>query len=740
MKKMVVLSIVMGLAGTVFADTPTITVYGEEVVVTATRAEKRIGDVPVSVSVVTKDEMEQRSRVTFVDEALRYEAGACQKRTKFGDTMSRVTLRGFSGGQRTLVLLDGIPLNDACNGGTYLGDLPIGNVERIEVAKGPFSSLYGGEAMGGVINVITKTPEKEGIEFKSSASAYNTYQHILNYGNKMGRFSFFINLEKKSSEGDRTDLVTKSVNSGTSATKVTGWEKTTDSKGITTYLIGDKGKNYWDQLQYSGKFTYSLNPASKLSLSYTGGEHEYGYCDPQSYLKDVLGKPYDSGKVELNGDGTMTISQNDFLSTWGRSKPDIYGLAYESLIGVVALKGNLSLNCRDKFYVAPQTDATYHGGAGKLTKSPGNTLVVDIQGDMPLMNAHLITIGLNYRADSVESKDYKISNWKDESSLTGTINPTSAAEGKGRLMAIYSQSEVSLIENLKLFLGARCDTWKKYDASCVDSTNPTRYADKESTAFSPKLGVLYKCQRGSLPEFEKGLYKLDGIRASWGKAFRPPTIYELYKTWKSSTGKTYAGNPELIPETTQSWEIGIDQHLSKIAISATYFQSRIDDLIYSNWITGTYSVKQNAGCGKISGFEMEGKMKIASHLDAFANYTLQDTEITSNPADPKTVGKKFEHVPEKMYNLGLSFHRNAFDASCIYHFVDKLYATSDNIDVVTGVYGAYDTVETVDMKIGYALKENLRLSLAMDNLFDRKYYQSYKSPGRTVTFEVGCKY
>ncbi|MDI6781985.1 MAG: TonB-dependent receptor, partial [bacterium] len=256
----------------------------------------------------------------------------------------------------------------------------------------------------------------------------------------------------------------------------------------------------------------------------------------------------------------------------------------------------------------------------------------------------------------------------------------------------------------------------------------------EKSAFSPKVGLVYK------PEFEKGLYELDGIRASWGKAFRPPTIYDLYKTWKSATGKTYEGNPELSPETTQSWEVGIDQHLGKIAISGTYFQSKIDDLIYSKWLTGTYSVKENAGCGKIKGFEIDSKVKIGKGLSAFANYTHQDTEITSNPAESKTVGKDFEYVPEKMANIGFSFNRNNLDASCIWHFADKMYATSDNIDVIEGVYGAYDKVNTVDLKVGYTPKKYLRLAIAVDNLFDKEYYQFYKAPGRTITFETGYKY
>ncbi len=730
MKGMMVLGLVMGFVGSAFATgTPTITVYGEEIVVTATRQERNIGDVPVSVSVITKEEMEKRSRVTFVDEALKYEAGTCQKRTKFADTMSRVTLRGFSGGQRTLVLLDGMPINDAYNGGTYLGSLPIGNVQRIEVVKGPFSSLYGGEAMGGVINIITQTPEKESFEIKSSISAFNTYHHILNYGNNIGRFSFSVNLEKKTSEGDRTDLVTKSVTPGTSATQVTGWTKTTDSKGAVTYLIGDKGKNYWDQNQYGCKFSYTINPASKLSLSYTGGGNEYGYRDPQSYLITPTGTPTDNGIVELSGEGKMTISPKDFLSTWGRSKPDTYGMDYVTLLGGVALKGKVNLNCRDDFYISPETGAGYHGGNGKLSKTLGNTLNADVSGDIPWRGDSIITVGLNYRQDKAEARDYKVNNWKDETTRNG--EPAYKIEGNGRLVAIYTQAEVEPITNLLIFLGARYDSWQRYDASLLDGTKSAKYADQADSAFSPKVGLLYKCQ---------GWYNLDSIRASWGKAFRPPTTYELYRTWVSSTGKTYAGNSELIPETTQSWEIGLDQRLGKrITLSGTYFHSKIDDLIYSR-ATPTGSVKENAGCGKISGFEIEGKIQIATRLSAFANYTLQDTEITSNTADPKTVGKDFEFVPEKSYNLGLSFHRNAFDASCIWHFSDKLYVNSDNSDVVEGVYGAYDTVNTVDMKVGYLLKENLRLSLAMDNLLDKEYYQSYKAPGRTAMVEMGCKY
>lgn len=70
---------------------------------------------PLSTSVVTKDEVE-KIRATFIDEAIKYEPGAYLKRSKFAYTINNVTLRGFKGVERTLVLLDGQSLNDAYRG------------------------------------------------------------------------------------------------------------------------------------------------------------------------------------------------------------------------------------------------------------------------------------------------------------------------------------------------------------------------------------------------------------------------------------------------------------------------------------------------------------------------------------------------------------------------------------------------------------------------------------------------
>ena len=124
----------------------------EVVVVTATRSDKKVEDSPSSTAVINQDDIIDRD-VSTIDQAINIIPGVFNRRGKgVMDTQSTITLRGFPSQQRTLIMLDGIPLNDSYQGAVQFGGLATANVERIEVVKGPFSSLYGGNAMGGVVN------------------------------------------------------------------------------------------------------------------------------------------------------------------------------------------------------------------------------------------------------------------------------------------------------------------------------------------------------------------------------------------------------------------------------------------------------------------------------------------------------------------------------------------------------------------------------------------------------------
>lgn len=131
----------------------------DEVVVTATRSRQKLDRVPSSVSVIKREEIEAAAAEN-VDDLLRGLAGLDVKRTcGMGSGLpSRLSVRGIPGANRTLLLLDGIPVNAA--GTAFMGtnEIPLETLERIEVVRGPFSSLYGSNAFGGVVNNLTKDP------------------------------------------------------------------------------------------------------------------------------------------------------------------------------------------------------------------------------------------------------------------------------------------------------------------------------------------------------------------------------------------------------------------------------------------------------------------------------------------------------------------------------------------------------------------------------------------------------
>ena len=191
-----------------------------DVVVTATRSEKEFVDVPASVEVVTKEEIEKKKPLT-VDQSMYNLPGVFDRRGKgLMDTQASIALRGIPGQNRTLILLDGMPLNNAYTGDVQWAGLAPEDVEKIEVVKGPFSALYGGNAMGGVVNIFTKMPEKREFTLKSGYGTAWTrgeanddlQKYYLSYGDNIkDKLSLFVSYGWKGTNGYPTDLDVQSA-------------------------------------------------------------------------------------------------------------------------------------------------------------------------------------------------------------------------------------------------------------------------------------------------------------------------------------------------------------------------------------------------------------------------------------------------------------------------------------------------------------------------------------------------
>lgn len=177
----------------------------QEVIVTGSRAERPITQSPGSINVVTPLLLRQ-SPAQSIDDILTMLSGVNTTRSDGMSTMhTNVSIRGLAGDEqgRTLVLFDGIPINTSDEGSVNWNSIHADNIQRIEVFKGPGSSLYGNNAMGGVINIISKKPISPfAVNASGSYGSLNTWRSNLGISSRVSdKFSIFLSGYYNQSDG-----------------------------------------------------------------------------------------------------------------------------------------------------------------------------------------------------------------------------------------------------------------------------------------------------------------------------------------------------------------------------------------------------------------------------------------------------------------------------------------------------------------------------------------------------------
>ena len=191
-------------ASAIAADKDTTKTYRtEDVVVTATRSEALVTSVPVATDVVSEKKIEA-SNAKNVGEALQAVGASFIKSYGAVGSLETISLRGSTDAQ-VLVLIDGQRLNDAQQGGVDLSSIPIGAVQRIEVVKGGHAALYGSDAIGGVVNIITKSMARNNSLYINANELYGTYNtriHDVSVGQGINNFDYFISYNRTQSDGN----------------------------------------------------------------------------------------------------------------------------------------------------------------------------------------------------------------------------------------------------------------------------------------------------------------------------------------------------------------------------------------------------------------------------------------------------------------------------------------------------------------------------------------------------------
>jgi len=226
-----------------------------EIVVTATKTEHILADVPAEVSVITEEEIKRRN-IKTVQDALKYITGIKINKNcgSWGDK-GKVEIFGLDS-KHVLILVDGQRILGGHAASVDLQQIPVEAVERIEIVKGPSSALYGSDAIGGVINIITKSaPEKSSFSISISSGSRGTQIYELSGGFKKGKFGSFLSYTYRTSEGIEEEL--------------------------------DK---YWENI-FQGSLEYEFNPHLKFKLkpyySYHKMKHE-GRTQERTGINSIL--------------------------------------------------------------------------------------------------------------------------------------------------------------------------------------------------------------------------------------------------------------------------------------------------------------------------------------------------------------------------------------------------------------------------------------------------------------------
>lgn len=709
----------------------------DEVVVTATKLPESPEKVPASVSIVTEKEIKDR-HFTSVAQTLGQLPGVYLSPIADGG----ISMRGY-GSTDLLVMVDGQPVNSSWNGGVDWTMIPVDNIEKIEVVRGASSSLYGGHAVGGVIQITTKKAD-EGFHGNAliSYGSNNTWKQSYDASIKKDKWAFSVGYEKRKTDGWRGFFIDKagSTKKGNDPI-VDGSNLPESARG--RYIIGGRGQKALDSETYRFKTAYHFSDSKALSYSYYHTNHTYVYDNPFSNLYDMDGNEIFSGTALLSNGKYIAFTPSDFLGYVGKRSMDVHSIAYDddnnlfhARVGYsnITKDGYSSTSAAKDAMTADELQAW--NGEGGLSLYPSKSYDFDMHKAWEL-GQHTVLIGTAYRQESFDQTKYTLSEWRNHNSKTGV---SELHGGKGETFAGYIQDKWQATDKLAIYAGVRFDRYKKYDGYgtyLYSDSNKNVYQtfDKGTyTEWSPKFSIEYSLPADTV------------IYASYGHSFNPPILYQVYRDGgmlpKDISGvptidsaQPVIANPDLNPETTDTYELGIRKKWNHTSASLAYYTADTKDTVQYTYINEPtmhngilykkgFKWYQNVGDGKKKGVEAEIKHRLNDITTAYLNYAWQDAEVD---------GEHNYDVPKHVLHFGLEWTPHSrWDILADAQYISARQAP----DAVSGEYYSEDKFFITNLSVNYAAGPQTTFQFYVYNLFNKQFYAQEAASMRTYNLSV----
>ncbi|WP_180168926.1 TonB-dependent siderophore receptor [Acinetobacter sp. YH12021] len=447
----------------------------DTLVITATRSEEKIKDVPARISIIEPQIVDQ-SPIAELPHLLMSDASIdMMQYGGYGQTASIFT-RGTNS-THTLVLRDGVRLNTGSAGSASLAFIDTTDIKQIEVLKGPASVLYGTDAIGGVVQLVSKTPEKTEAFITGEIGEHNTYKSVI--GADLAENGIYAQIRGQRLESDGTqvtNLKDPSIKTGNY-----------DQKGFSTKISVEKK-------QYAASIDYSENNGQSQYITdndtYTGVKNV-----TQDFKNEIINI---KGRLNINDDISMHARLSQF-------------------------KDDLEQNeSQDAIYNTTKEAELY----SKWKFSPTQNILAGIATK-------------NVKSDVLSGSGVYGVDYDKEVDSTG-----------------YFVQHQYQSEKLHTQLGVRVEDHETFGTHTVGQA-AARYQILPATSIYTNIGT----------------------------AFRAPTNNDLYAL-------SWGGNPQLKPEESVSYEIGLDQQLTDhLRMGLSAYRNEVDNLI--TWQNGkNFNVKE----------------------------------------------------------------------------------------------------------------------------------------------------
>jgi len=565
-----------------------------KVTVTATGTKKDTFDIPKAVSVATDKEIREKAPNNVADLLLGMPGVDVNG---VGSNQSRPMIRGMRG-QRILLMEDGIRMNNSRRQQDF-GEIPalvdISQVERVEVVRGPASVLYGSDAIGGVINIITRLPEYDITKNKFGGTVghrYSSYDsqnkvHLTLNGN-MKRFGFSVSGNYRQAE----EYLAPAGSFGNITL-----DEDTPVQGTG---IRDGGVNIM--------FRYKLKDSINLSLKYEyykALDAGFGYVDPADYNPgDVLVKiGYPLQEVEK------------YTFKYEHTNMD-FALA-DRISFVAFTKGNERELFNDIF-VPFGIPGMPSAGINIVTENYADisTNGFRLEANKNLKN-HLFTYGMDFFKDTTRNNDKLMQQmvgfgpFPIPLSSSTTPNVPNAVYSS---LGVFFQDDITLFERASLIMGVR---YQNVNAKTRETTGLEGQPIYDSTDDT-MVGAA---------NFMYGITNNLKLVVSVGRGFRSPNLIERFYDGATPEGSGYQSrNTELKAETSLNFDLGLKFRSKIHFMEFTYFNNTIYDGIRiaatGNEIMGMPEY-QNVNIDKLrmKGFELAGGVYTAFGVTVSFNYT-----------------------------------------------------------------------------------------------------------------------